>query len=249
MNKNIQKIALAVVAIASIQSQPAYGMSKVKGWLGLNSKTKQNQSWYSKTVTTVTDLAFGKDGDDRPNPNCLLKFLPAADALMKLYFYHNADKYSELATGAIKQEAQAALAGFGQTPNQYEIKLISTPGLNNVYSFKKKDVNGKFVIYLDKLGLTGKDQEQLKSIVKDKVEDALYRPFITYETIKAVTPFIVHIIGNSIIDSAWYADMDPSALDNVLDSSTIQFLVSVAIVYGINYSKAYRLQKFIPKKS
>ncbi len=166
-----------------------------------------------------------------------LMFAPAADALMKLYCWKYAEKYSEVLTPEVRAEADNILRSLGKNPQTFDVKFITTRTFNGIYSFSTFDKKtNRTTIYVEKFGLQNSlaYTTAFKLLFKERIQTALVRPFVTYELIKAVMPFMVGLVLNQF-------NYTKASICNT-------FTGNVTLATGINYLlNIVKLEKYYYK--
>ncbi len=144
------------------------------------------------TQTAFSYFERGTFANSFARGNWLL-WAPAIDASIKLYCMKHPEKFSNAITPEIQEEANIILKSLGKSPEDYEIKFITSPTLYNMSSFKQYDkVTNKTILYLSNTKVLTDSQhlnKYQKQLLKETIYIALTRPFVPYELLKALLPF------------------------------------------------------------
>jgi hypothetical protein len=166
---------------------------------------------------------------------------PACDAISKLYFLRHIKTYSEPVSPDIDVECHIILTNMRLLPENYELRFLNTPASMYPVSKHHKKKH-KTIIYLDKCSLQkyAEQPDKLNQILQEQIITALKRPFISFELLKAVLPFIIAYVVKKLSGKNpddFVPHPDHISLNTHLNQTTI----SVILMQLINYAHIERL--------
>ncbi len=169
--------------------------------------------------------------------------LPACDAIHKLYLRHHFKQYSEPVSEEIETECHTILKSLGRLPENYDVRFFFVPIIGSMHPLSKFNKKTKrTIIYIDKSCLHKYADQPVKFnyLLQEQITTALKRPFIAYELLKAVMPFIVAYIAKKLHPKNPH-DTSVHPDDKSLNSYLNQTAISVILIQLINYARIERL--------